>query len=395
MAVAKINGQIISWALRRLGADIESIATPKLSVAKLRSWESGKASPSEGDATRLAESLGIAYPMLFMADVPHEELVKVPDLRTLNGEDIARPSLNLLNTIDLTKARQAWYKSELQEASAKPLRFVGRYGIDDDPVEVAQDMRDTLGIHADIRESASNYEAFLKVLIEAAEDSGVLTMRSAIAGHATQRVLSVSEFRGFVLIDKIAPLIFINDSDAKAAQIFTFAHEMAHLWLGVSGISDRQPNDKGSRNKIEIACDGIAAEFLVPENEFKAVWKAKVTLDGNMIATARQFRVSTLVVLRRAHDLNLVGSKEFFAKVEQQYAGYKAKEDEKKKGKDKGEKKGGNFWSSFELRNGAKFNAAVVDSIRGQRLTYTEAASLFAISPAAAGRYVQRVSVKH
>ena len=99
------------------------------------------------------------------------------------------------------------------------------------------------------------------------------------------------------------------------------------------------------------------------------------------------------MILRRAKELNRIPTNVFFSKVEEQYEAYKRREAEKKK-KDEKKKRGGNFWASFELRNGAKFNAAVVTSILRHRTTYAEAGSLFGITPVSAGRYLDRLGTK-
>ncbi len=384
---------MISWALRRLGADLESLASPKVNAARLSAWERGDEFPSEGQAEALADRLGIAYAMLFMPEVPPDERPTLADLRTLDGRPVKKPSINFLKVLDTTAARQDWYREE--NPTAKPLLFIAKFSAQDGASAVAEDMRAVLRVSREFREGASNYEEFLKLLIEKAENAGVLVMRSSLVGHATKRSLNVKEFRGFALVDSLAPIVFINDADAKAAQIFTFAHELAHLWVGAPGISDRNPNVKdSSKNAIELLCDHVAAEFLVPEREFLTRWSPARTLEENMRFAERYFRVSSLVVLRRAKDLSRITFDVFLTKIEEQYDFYRRREAEKRKAEAReGQKKkrGGNFWASFDLRNSAKFNAAVVASIRAQRTTFAEAGVLFGITPAAAARYVQRL----
>jgi Zn-dependent peptidase ImmA (M78 family) len=396
MAVARINGKMISWALRRSGASLDSLASKKLTLQKLAAWVSGEEFPSEGQAEDLADRLGIAYPMLFMPTVPPDEPIKIPDLRTLDGRSLRNPSSGLLEVLDSTRARQKWFREQMEEAGLDPLPFVGKFSLASDPSSVADDMRDALMIDALRTHESSDYEAFLKTLITRSESLGILVMRSAVVGHASRRPLSVKEFRGFAFPDDLAPVVFINDSDAKAAQIFTLAHEIAHVWIGAPGISGRAPNEEGnSLNTVERFCDSAAAEFLAPEREFRSLWKPSHPLDRNMFGASRHFNVSTLVALRRARDLRLLTLSEFFAKVNEQYDAYRRREREKLKKESQqkeGKKKSGNFWNSFEIRNGRTFNATVVKALREQRATYAEAGSLLGINPGAASRYMQRMS---
>lgn len=394
MAVARINGKIISWALRRSGASLESLATGKVTPQRIAAWAKGEEFPSESQAEDLADRLGIAYPMLFMSNVPPDQPLKMPDLRTSGGQPLRNPSPGLLKVLDVTRARQDWYRAEAKETNQATLTYVGQFGRDVDASIVAAHMRTLFNIDPDARREFANYEDFFKHLVSKAEELGVLVMRSAIAGHATRRILDVKEFRGFALPDQYAPVVFINDNDAKAAQIFTFAHEVAHIWLGAPGISDRPPNDKGSANSVEIKCDAIAAEFLVPEHELIAFWNTDNSLDKNLWRASKHFNVSSLVILRRAKDLDLISRHVFFIKVNEQYDNYKRIEKEKVDKAKKGQKSKGNFWNSFEIRNSRRFNNAVVSAVKQQRTTYAEAGILFGINPAAASKYFQKIDAK-
>ena len=395
MTIARINGGIIAWARRRTGATIDSLSTRAISPASISAWEKGDSFPSEGQAEVLAERLGIAYAMLYMPNVPPDEKIDIPDLRTLGGAPLTRPSLNFLKVLDDTIVRQEWYRAERLGMQARRLRFASKFSLNDDPAVVAADMRRELSLGTSMRSACRNFDDFLKTFVSNAELVGVLVMRSSIAGHSTTKRLDVEEFRGFALIDDIAPVVFINDNDAKAAQIFTLAHELTHIWIGEGGISDREPDDKrNSKNEIELFCDEVAAELLVPAAEVASVWKDGIDAEENISRISRHFKVSTLVSLRRAKDLKRITSAFFYAKVKERYEWYKRQELEKREKAAKKEKKGGNCWASFELRNSAKFNAAVVEAINQQRSTYTEASALFGVSLSATTGYLRRVEAR-
>jgi Zn-dependent peptidase ImmA (M78 family) len=391
---AFISGKVLTWALKRSGLDIEKLVTRTTSVEDILGWEKGETLPTEAQAEDLAKKLGIPYAMLLMEYPPKDDTQKIPDLRTLTGRPVELPSLHFRELLDDTQIRQDWCRAERIDQKLPPLRFVSSFGLDDEPTRVARDMRATLGIDNEFRATCENYKDFQKRLVGSAEDCGILVMRSAIVKHSTKKTLNVSEFRGFALADKYAPVAFINDGDAAAAQIFTLAHELCHIWIGKDGVSDQEPTEKTpSHNHIEIFCDQVAAEFLVPAEDFSSRWITANTIQQNIRSLSEFFRVSSLVILRRALELGNIPLEVFKPTAHAEYERFKLREAQITLKQKKAKKKGGNFWASFELRNGASFNATVIDSVRGRRTTYTEAASLLGVSLAATVRYVRRMSV--
>jgi Zn-dependent peptidase ImmA (M78 family) len=394
MVVAYINGKMLTWARERAAFEIERLAKGSVTVEKLKAWEAGQDYPTQAQAIRLAEKLGISYAMLFMPGVPPADNPPIPDLRTLSGQQLTSPSLEFRAVLNDTIIRQEWIRDERLERGAKPLSYVGRFALSSDPKAVAADMRHALCLEPEDRMGCPDFEAFIRHLVVRSEAIGVLVMRSAIVGHDTHRRLQVSEFRGFALCDDFAPVVFINDADAKAAQVFTLAHELAHIWIGANGVSDRRPNQKNeSANAIELFCDRVAAELLVPEAEFSRAWKPGTTLSSARTAAAH-FRVSTLVALRRARDLGRISFDSFITAVDAEYARFREIDSKKREKQKEQEKRGGNFWASFEIRNGSTLNSAVVDALVNRRATFTEAATLLGVTIGSTIRYLRRVGAQ-
>jgi Zn-dependent peptidase ImmA (M78 family) len=170
----------------------------------------------------------------------------------------------MLDTIYLCQDRQEWYRGHATAHGYGPVDFVGTATTGDRPALVADRIRSLLSFDVVDRGVFDSWEDALRRLIDRIEGIGVLVMVSGIVGTNTRRVLRPEEFRGFALADPMAPLIFINGSDTKAAQIFTMIHELAHIWLGESALSDAAMTARQGQ-EAELWCNQVAAEELVPQ----------------------------------------------------------------------------------------------------------------------------------
>ncbi len=242
---------------------------------QLQLWEEGETQPTFRQAQLIAQALHTPFGFFFLSEAPSEDPL-LPDLRTVGGAPAGRPSVDLIETVRHAVQRQAWFVEYLQEQGAAPLPFVGRFTTAADPVQVAQDIREVLGV--DVEHGQRKWDVYYRELIEAAERMGVLVMRSGIVGNNTHRKLDVGEFRGFAISHPLAPVVFINSSDAPSARLFTLLHELAHIWLGSSGISNAAP---GNTRREEIACNAVAGEFLAPTGIFTQLMGAGIPRPGN------------------------------------------------------------------------------------------------------------------
>ena len=198
-----------------------------------------------------------------------------------------------------------------------------------------------------------------------ADALGVLVMVSGIVGSNTRRALDPTEFRGFALSDSLAPLIFINGADTKAAQMFTLAHELAHLWLGQSALSDSCP-DTLPDHEVEVWCNRVAAEMLVPLAVMREEYRKDEQLPDALARLARRFKVSTLVILRRIHDTGALTRHDF----------RKAYDAELERLQTQPRGSGGDFYRTQNARVGNRFARAVVVSTLEGGTSFTESFQL-------------------
>jgi Zn-dependent peptidase ImmA (M78 family)/transcriptional regulator with XRE-family HTH domain len=374
MTEAFVTPKMLQWARER------NSLTPTAMAAKLQvkpevvsAWESGHSRPTLRQAQDIAQKLHIPFGYLFLASPPNQTL-PMPDLRTIAGQASRAPSLNFYDLLNDVLAKQQWYRDFLENEGVETLPFVGRYDLKDNEVEIANDIRNTLGINTSTRETAKNFEDFLRMLIALAENFGILVLRSGIVGNNTHRSLDVKEFRGFAISDDLAPLIFINSKDGKAAQIFTLGHEIAHIWLGETGVSNpdylRASSEQG--NDIEHLSNRVAAELLVPRDSFLQNWRDHWQIHENMRILANHYKVSRFVILRQALDLGKISQAAYWNQYEQLTGVQNPSGD----ADNEVSGAGGNFYSSLLARNSATLTKSLLAAVAQGRASYTDAARL-------------------
>ena len=317
-------------------------------------------------AVKFSKFAGVPFGYLFLDNPPERRSPPLADFRTL-VEPIPL-SKDFYATFDDVEYKQSWYRNYLQSEQADPLSFVGRFSSNkSNAIDVAKDIRETLGITDDEIQQQKNADELYGLLAAKAEAVGILIFKNGIVGNNTRRPLSVKEFRGFVISDKYVPAIFINGVDASAAWVFTLAHELAHIWLGESGISDVSPN---SEDKHERFCNAIAAEILIPGERFLALWNAAGDTDTRIDFIRKHIKVSTFVIARRALEMGQI-SYDYYSQL------YKTVSDTSK---NKGSS-GGNFYNTFPLRNSKKFTEFVTSLAARGKISFREAGNLLNTNP--------------
>ena len=306
MERVQVKGEMLRWARDRSGLDSADFSKR---FPHFDAWESGARFPTLKQLQGFAKGTYTPLGYLFL-DRPPEEPLPISDLRAGTRGYPTRPSPHLLETIYRCQRRQEWYLTYASSHDEDTIPFVGAVTDAAHIPSVANEMRAVIDFTVAARSSAPTWTDALSTFRRQVEQSGVLIMMSSIVGNNNQRKLSPDEFRGFALVDPYAPLIFVNSADSKAAQMFTIAHELAHLWVGSEGLSDSEPRTP-PRGDTEGWCNEVAAEFLVPGDVFRSRYNPSAPLEEELRQQARHFKVSSLVILRCIRDLGGITQREF------------------------------------------------------------------------------------
>ena len=377
-----VSPEVIRWARERAGL---GLADMQDKFPKLADWEAETIQPTMKQLEKFAKQTRVPFGFLFLPEPPEMPL-PFADFRTLENSQRRSISPELMDTIHLMQRRQAWLREEQIEVGAEPLGFIGSAGLSDDPTALGREMRRVLGLDESWARQVQNWTAAVGELRTAIEKLGVMAVVNGVVGNNTHRKLDLDEFRGFALIDPYAPLIFVNGADAKSAQMFTLAHELAHLWLGEAG--EGLSGFKGvlpGGGDVEQFCDQAAAEFLVPAAKMRAAWRRNVEIAASIQEQARRFKVSPIVIGRRAMDLGLIEPEVFF----NFYREYTRNEYRTQQSR----ASGGDFYNNQSTRVGRLFASRVIHAAKEGRIGFKEAYDLCGLYGGSFQRYARRLGL--
>lgn len=353
-----VKANILTWAIARGGYELQTFIEKSPNV---QLWLDGEKKPTVKQLEDFSKKVHLPFGYLFLPEPPKEKL-PIPFFRSISGKTNS-VSINVYDTILLIQQRQDWLKNYLKENEFEPLDFVGKFHKQNDVNAIVADIRKTLNLSENWAARFNKKEEALNHLIQHIEDKGIITVFNGVVENNGHRKIPVEECRGFVLVDEFAPFMFINNADWKSAQMFTIIHELAHIWTGYSAGFDfrkLQPAD----DPIEKLCDQVAAEFLVPEYSFKEVWNQ----NPNITYVARYFKVSEIVIARRALDTEKITKKQFFAFYET-YANNEFVKKEK-------QSDGGDFYATTKKRLSITFASHINNALKSGDLLYRDAYKL-------------------
>ncbi|WP_420617304.1 ImmA/IrrE family metallo-endopeptidase [Candidatus Palauibacter sp.] len=379
MTRVPVSPEMLRWACERAGYEVADVAAR---VPQLQAWVRREGQPTLKQLEKLAKVTHTPLGYLFLPEPPAERL-PVPDYRTVAGTAGDRPSPDLLDTLYTMRRRQEWFRESLVDGDAEPLAFVACARLTDQPDAAGREMRRALGLDAGWAARVRTWRDAVSELRRTIEQLGVMAVINGVVGNNTRRPLSVKEFRGFALTDPYAPLIFVNGADAKSAQMFTLAHELAHIWLGREGLSGFEALSPGGTD-VEDWCNQAAAELLAPEREVTVRWRNVKREADRFEALARTFKVSPVVAARRALDLDLIDRSTFFDFYERYV---------KQEHRSGTKQTGGNFYNNQNTRVGELFATQVLRAAMEGRIGFKHAYDLTGLRGGTFQKYARRLGV--
>lgn len=356
--IKDFNKDIIEWAIIRSGNNLDDFYAHNPNVLK---WVEKDAFPTIKQLEAFTNKVYIPFGYIFL-DTPPQENLSLPFFRKGKDKD-EKVSLNVFHTVQIIQERQDWLTEYLDELDFTELDFVGKYNEKSNYLDIVNDIREILQLDVEWANKCSSWEMALNYLTSLIEDIGIVVTFNGIVGNNTRRPLNVEECRGFVLVNKKAPFLFINSADAKSAQVFTIMHELAHIWLGESAGFDNK-NLIPADDPIELLCDKVAAELLVPETLFIDRWR--ITKDFKNLS--KIFKVSPIVIARRALDLDFITKTDFFSFYNSYMQNFINKEKKKNSG--------GDFYAVARKRISLRFASFVNSAVRENKLLYRDAYKL-------------------
>lgn len=371
MSTFNFSPPVLEWAANNIGQSWKDIAETIITATSKREQklkEAYNGTLTIKQAENVAKKTRVPYGFLFLDQPPQIKKPSIPDLRQITTPEPL--SLDFQETLEDTLAKQEWYIDYLKSiGSDNQLPFVGKYSFNNNisHLDVKNDIAKTLSLDEKETEGCKSTESFFSLLVKKIESIGVLVFKNGTVKGNPHKPLSEKEFRGFALIDNVAPAIFINGVDSKSAQIFTLLHELCHIWIGEAGVSG---GDDIANNSIEYFCNKVAAEILTPEEKFLSFWDQNKNEPDFIGKLSKKFKVSSLVIARRAVDFNKISWDEYKEIEKNVYSKIK-----NRKGKG-----GGDFYMNIPIRNSKKFTNAVINSAASGSLLLRDAGRLLNIN---------------
>lgn len=392
---ANITPEVIKWARKSCHYSIEE-AAQKIgrSSTELEAWEEGESKPSIAQARKASEVYKRPLAVFFLPQPP-KDFSTLRDFRKLPADVPREYSPNLVFLIRLIQERQSWLSGYLRDEGFSPVEFIGSASVKVNSVKLASQIRNTLGVNQDKIRKCRNRGDALRLWVDATENMGVFVFQS---GNMQYEKIAVEEARGFALTEQYAPFVFLNYQDAKVAQIFTLAHELAHLWINEPGVSNLAPRGRTLKGagEIEVFCNYVAAEVILPQSEFLEYWRdldRSDILEGRIDNSSKHFKVSKEVIARRLLNQRIISQNKYIELAERFYREWlEYKKKEKRRMAES--KRIPHPYRTKLINNGRAFSRVVLGAFQGGRLSGRDMSHLLGIKINKISKYAEFAGMK-
>lgn len=355
-----VQPELLEWAIERSDRSVHDLYGR---FPHLDSWLSGTSEPSIAQLEKFANATTTPLGYLFLTEPPVEEFPLL-DFRRRQGAG-TQVSTNLRDQVYICQQKQDWYIDYATDEGLDPVPVVGSLTLDTAPEIAAERMREDLGVLPNQFETVSGQQAAVSNFAEKIEALGILVMISGVVGFNTHRILDSEEFSGFSFSHALAPLIFVNGAESKSAQMFTLAHELAHIYLGDSSVSLATP-DLAAGPGHEAWCNSVAAEFLMPADRVMELTRNTGTGLESLTAIARRLKVSPVALLVKWRELDFVGETDY-QKLLREYEHLLSQVPMRRS------ISGGSFFTTAPVRSGKRLTRAVLSSTFEGTTGFTDA----------------------
>lgn len=331
----------------------------QLKVKNVDAYLDGSKKPTFNQVTEIAKAINIPTGLLLLnKTIDTDE--NILSFRTLNSRNLEGMSSELRDTIREMQVKQDFLRGEIEGN----LNYVGKFSISDNYLEVVREIRTYLQIPIDYQKEAKNkaLDYFRKKI----NYLGIFVFFNGKVKDNTHRKLDIKEFRGFVLSDKKAPIIFINQKDSKSGQLFTLIHELVHLFIGTDEIYNVIETDNYQFDPTEAFVNKITAEILVPETELRKC----TSIDLEELS--KNFPVSKFVLVRRLLDMKIISKTVYQKEIARLEKEFELISKESKVSS-------GNYTNNLNFRMDKLFFQYVENAVKKNRLSYTDAFNIIGV----------------
>jgi Zn-dependent peptidase ImmA (M78 family) len=263
-----VNPEILTWARSTAGLTADQAALAlgfsdtrhRSATERLMALEAGEEEPSRSVILKMSKAYRRGLLVFYLAEPPRTG-DRGQDFRTVPGgtPPLFNPLLDAL--IRDIRGRQTTVRALLEETQQHPVDFVGLASMSDPTDRLANLITERIQFSLDQFRRQATVDLAFNYLREKIEASHIYVLLLGNLGSYHTNI-PVDVFRGFAIADPIAPFIVINDQDARPVWSFTALHELAHLWLGATGVSGASVEAR-----IERYCNEVAGEILLPAVE--------------------------------------------------------------------------------------------------------------------------------